>query len=72
MLTKNHGGRRGPKRGGTVKTRRGPAAVTGDENRTMPLSERREGAASRMNRKPEDLPMMIYRTTESLVVGDNA
>jgi len=43
-----------------VKFRRGPAAVTGDENRIMPLKSPLlviwEGAMSRTIRKSEDLP----------------
>jgi iron complex outermembrane receptor protein len=40
----------------------GPAAVTGDENRSMSLSfePRWEGAVSRMIRKSEDLPESFY------------
>jgi hypothetical protein len=48
--------------GKTVQFRRGPAAVTGDESREMPLPDTEqslsvgwEGAVSRMIRKPEDL-----------------
>ncbi|GIW72199.1 MAG: hypothetical protein KatS3mg102_1741 [Planctomycetota bacterium] len=46
-------------RGKTVRVRRGPAAVTGDESRRRPLcgplgAGTREGAASRAIRKPED------------------
>jgi hypothetical protein len=40
-----------------VKIRRGPAAVTEDENRTSHCRIRWEGAASRVIRKPEDLPV---------------
>ncbi len=45
--------------GKTVKIRRGPAAVTGDERRKMPLPIRWEGAAGRMIRKPEDLLVLV-------------
>jgi len=48
-------------KGKTVQIRRGPAAVTGDERRMMPLFRKMgwEGAASRVIREPEDLPMKI-------------
>lgn len=56
--------RGGGRIGKTVRTRRGPAAVSGDERCTRPLRYRgsqaslapREGAASRTIREPEDLP----------------
>jgi hypothetical protein len=47
--------------GKTVQIRRGPAAVTGDESRRLPLPRRQtrwEGAANRTIRKPEDLPTL--------------
>ena len=44
-------------RGKTVRIRRGPAAVTGDENRLSHCLEGWEGAASRVIRKSEDLPV---------------
>jgi len=44
-----------------VQIRRGPAAVIGDEDRMTPLFRKMEweGAASRVIREPEDLPMKI-------------
>ena len=46
--------------GKPVQVRYGPAAVTGDETRQMPLvchPAGREGAGNRMIRKSEDLPL---------------
>ncbi len=41
-----------------MRIRRGPAAVTRDESRTLPLPPNgREGAAGRMIGEPEDLPV---------------
>jgi len=45
-------------KGKTVKVRRGPAAVSEDEHRMMPLFRlsKREGTVIRKIHKPEDLP----------------
>jgi len=48
-------------KGNSAQIGDGPAAVTGDENRSMSLSTlfRWEGAASRMIRKSENLPEVV-------------
>jgi hypothetical protein len=49
-------------KGNSVRIGDGPAAVTGDENRSMSLSVLYgwEGTASRMIRKSENLPEICY------------
>ena len=52
--------------GKTVKNRRGPAAVTGDENRNYATVRNGwEGAMNRMIRKPEDLLMKSFSNRPS-------
>ena len=60
-----------PKRlyGKTVKVRRGPAAVTGDEHRNKAtVDEKREGAMLWLIRKPEDRPDRTLRETIEAMV----
>ena len=63
-------------KGSTVKSRRSPAAVTGDESREYTtVHTGREGAVSRVIREPEDLPVgarSCGNFVERVAAGDMA